>query len=197
MQLRKLLSDDKIIERAIAGDEAAFRQIVEFYLKRVVNTSYRFVFNHEDAEDIAQDVFVEVFQSITSLREKATLSSWIYKITVAKSLDFIRKKKRKKRFGDLQRIFGVADDSPDLPAPGYFPPDEILENKERKQALLLALDKLPENQRVAFTLSKVEGYSYQDITDIMGLTLPAVESLIHRAKNNLKKKIQVFYKKNI
>ena len=91
-----------------SGDEL-FRALVTEHQEMVINTCYRFVLNREDAEDLAQDVFVEVHRSLDQFREESKLSTWIYRIAVTKSLDHLRRMKRKKRFSSLKRIIGVDD----------------------------------------------------------------------------------------
>jgi len=125
------LDETTLIPKLKAGDHQAFRMLVEAYQEQVLNTCYGFVHNKEEAEDLTQEVFVEVFRSIEKFR------------------------------GDA------------------------------KQKML---EKIPENQRIAFTLHKYEGLSYKEVAEIMGLSLPAIESLMHRGKTNLKKKLSVYYK---
>lgn len=148
----------------------------------VVNTCYRFVFNREDAEDLAQEVFIEVYRSLDKFREESKLSTWIYRIAVTKSLDHLRRLKRKKRFSSLKRVIGIDDPADSIPAASNDNPADVLDSKERLSVLQNALDGLPDNQKTAFLLSKQDGYSNQEIADILQTTIPAVESLIHRAK---------------
>jgi len=161
----------------------------------VYNTCWGFVRNPEDAEDLAQEVFVEVHHSIKGFRADAKLSSWIYRISVTKSLEFLRKKKRKKRFALIQRITGNANEELH-PIPDNLHPGIQLEQKERAQLLFAAIDKLPDNQRIAFTMHKVEGLPYQEIAEIMDMTLSSVESLMFRAKKNLQKLLGDYYRNN-
>ena len=174
-----------------------FKLIVETHQEKVRNTCYRFVNHPDDADDIAQEVFIQVYESLSHFRNEAELSTWIYRIAVNKSLDFVRRKKRKKRFGKLVSLFGSEEKSKEivLPAPGN--PQVDLEDKERKQILNKAIDKLPDNQRTAITLSKIKGFSNKEIAEIMNLSLSAVEGLIHRAKKNLHKKLYYFYERHL
>lgn len=173
--------------------EEQFRSLVAEHQEMVINTCYRFVFNREDAEDIAQDVFVEVFRSLEQFREEAKLSTWIYRIAVTKSLDHLRRLKRKKRFSSLKRMVGLADPSEDIAAPVKDNPAEAFVENERAAVLQNALNSLPENQKTAFLLSKQEGYSNQEIADILKTSISAVESLVHRAKKNLHDKLYKYY----
>jgi RNA polymerase sigma-70 factor (ECF subfamily) len=188
--------DESALQKDLkSGNPEAFKQFVDHYQSKVINTCYGFVHNREDAEDIAQEVFLEVYTSITRFREEAKLSTWIYRICVTKSLDFIRKKKRKKRFGFIRNILGVEKQIEQIPASPTTNPQTNLEQQERARILQQAVDSLAENQRIAITLSKDEGFSYQEIADIMGTSVSAIESLIHRAKKNLQKKLYQYYEK--
>jgi RNA polymerase sigma-70 factor (ECF subfamily) len=173
--------------------EELFKSLVAEHQEMVINTCYRFVFNREDAEDLAQDVFVEVFRSLEQFREEAKLSTWIYRIAVTKSLDHLRRLKRKKRFSSLKRIIGVADPAEDIAAPFTDNPAETLAGSERARILQDALNSLPDSQKTAFLLSKQEGYSNQEIADILKTSVSAVESLVHRAKKNLHDKLYAYY----
>jgi RNA polymerase sigma-70 factor (ECF subfamily) len=181
---------------AMRSKEELFRNLVAEHQEMVINTCYRFVFNREDAEDLAQDVFVEVFRSLEQFREESKLSTWIYRIAVTKSLDHLRRIKRIKRFGTLKRVIGVEDPSVNVAAPFSENPAETLEENERSKVLQNALQHLPDNQKTAFLLSKQDGFSNQEIADILKTTVSAVESLIHRAKKNLHDRLYAYYKQH-
>ncbi|MCG8342359.1 MAG: RNA polymerase sigma factor [Chlorobiales bacterium] len=161
----------------------------------VLNTCYRFVLNREDAEDIAQEVFLEAYRSLDSFRQESKLSTWIYRIAVTKSLDHLRKKKRKKRFSSLKRVIGMNDPVEEITPPSQETPADVLTGTERTETLQNALDSLPDNQKTAFLLSKYDGYSNQEIAELLHTTVSAVESLVHRAKKNLQKKLEKYYRK--
>jgi RNA polymerase sigma-70 factor (family 1) len=170
----------------------AFDVIYETYKTKVFNTAIGYVQNQEDAEEITQDVFVEVYRSAAQFEGKSSPGTWIYRITINKSLDFIKSKQRKKRFAFLASLFNDAGvlkhDVPDFHHPGV-----ILENKERSAVLFKAIGTLPENQRTAFILSKLEGLSYAEISEVMETSVSAVESLLFRAKQNLQKELNNFF----
>ena len=176
--------------------EDEFSAIVAEHQKMVLNTCYRFVLNKEDAEDIAQEVFLEAHRSLDNFRQESKLSTWLYRIAVTKSLDHLRKKKRKKRFSSLKRVIGFNDPTEEmaLSSPSETPAELFSEN-ERKEVLQNALDRLPDNQKTAFLLSKYDGYTNQEIAEIMNTTVSAVESLVHRAKKNLQQKLEKYYRK--
>jgi len=177
------------------GSQQAFNDLLEAYQQKVFNTCISFVPNKEDAEDIAQEVFVEVFKSIHKFKGNSKLSTWIFRISTNKCLEFIRKKNTKKRFGFLQSIAG---NTIPIDKTGYFiemnHPGIILENKEKSETLFRAINQLPEAQRVVFTLHKVDGRSYQEIGEIIEKSVSSVESLMFRAKKNLQQLLEEFYK---
>lgn len=168
------------------SDNTDFWVMVEEHQEKVLNTCYRFVHRREDAEDLSQEVFLEVYRSLDKFHGDAELSTWIYRIAITKSIDFLRKQKRKKRFAEAKRIFGLEDEPlPDLPADEKSRPDVILQEQERQDILKKAVDSLPEKQRVAIILNKYEGFKQKEIAQIMNSTVPGVESLVHRGMNNL------------
>jgi RNA polymerase sigma-70 factor (ECF subfamily) len=191
------MDDIEIIKRLKDGDDETFRMVVEKYQKMVLNCSYKFLRNRESAEDITQEVFLQVFESINSFRADSKLSTWIYRITVTKSLNHLKSLKRKKRFAMLISLFGEDEVEQRITAPENMSPIKELENQDRARVLSLALDKLPENQRIAFTLSKNNEMSYEEISLILNTSISSVESLIHRAKTNLKKILFIYYKKHL
>lgn len=186
------LSEWILIEQLKQKDESAFKTIVETWKDMVFNTALGIVQSMEDAEDVAQEVFIQVYESIHSFKGESKFSTWLYRITITKSMDHLRKKKRKKRFAFIQSLFGmnneVLHDPPDFNHPGI-----TLDNKEKAAILFKAIERLPETQKIAFTLHKIEGLSYQEVSQVMNSTLSSVESLLHRAKNNLKKHLSDYY----
>ncbi|MBJ2173396.1 RNA polymerase sigma factor [Aureibaculum sp. A20] len=191
------MQEEQFIEELRQGKQHAFSQLIDDYQQKVFSTCISFVPNKEDAEDIAQEVFVEVFNSISRFKGNSKLSTWIYRIATNKSLEFIRKKSTKKRFAFLQSIIGN-----DIPADStkYFTemnhPGVLLENKEKSETLFKAINQLPEAQKVVFTLSKVDGMSYQEISDITEKSVSSVESLLFRAKKKLQEILEIYYKNN-
>jgi len=190
------MSDHEIIEQLKQGKEQAFKMLVDNYRKLVVNTCYGLVHNREDAEDIAQDVFIEVYRAVQHFRADAKLSTWLYRIAVNRSLNHIRDNKKHKWFRSFEN--DVADKSRQLQqieSARSEHPEFELENKQRALILHEAVNSLPENQKVAFTLSKYEDLSYNEIAEVMEMSVSSVESLLFRAKKNLQKKLHTCYKK--
>lgn len=173
-------------------DRNAFKTLVEAWQDMVFNTAVGILQNEEDAEDVAQEVFMQVFESIETFKEESKLSTWIYRITVSKAMDHIRKKRTKKRFAFLKSLF--KDDGLEMiEPPDFIHPGVKLENKENAQALFQAMDKLPPNQKTAFVLNKMESLSYAEVGDILELSSSAVDSLLQRARQNLKKELKTHF----
>ena len=164
-----------------------FQSLFNQYKVLVYNVALHYVQSIEDAEEITQDVFVQVYQSIEKFQNKATFKTWIYRITINKSLDFIKHKKSKKRFF----IFGQRSDSEkDLQNISSFEhPGIAMEHQEDAAILFKVINELTENQRTAFILSKLDGLSNPEIASIMDVSISSVESLVFRAKTTLKEKL--------
>jgi RNA polymerase sigma factor (sigma-70 family) len=189
------LNELELIQQLRAGDELAFKSLVENYQNLVYNTALGVVQNSEDAEDVTQEVFIQVFRSIDQFKGDARLSTWIYRITTTKALDHIRSRKRKKRFAFITSLFGPNDELIHEPV-DFQHPGVTLDRKEQAALLFRMIDQLPENQKVAFTLHKTEELSYQEIADVMQLSVSAVESLLFRARQNLRKLLEKYYQQN-
>jgi RNA polymerase sigma factor (sigma-70 family) len=183
------LSEQDLVQKLTERNELAFRQLVHEHQDRVYNVAIGIVQDEAEAEDVAQEVFIEIIESIHHFKGESRLFTWIYRIAITHSLEVVRKRKRKKRFGFMVRLFQGEATEPEVDVPHFVHPGVQLENKERAAILFKAIDDLPENQKIAFTLHKIEDLSYEDIAKVMNVTLSSVESLIHRAKLNLQKKL--------
>lgn len=153
----------------------------------VYNVALNYVQNSQDAEEVTQDVFVKVFQSIETFKSNSSIKTWIYRITINQSLDFIKQKNSRKRFfmfGKKSENEAEYHNSSNFEHPGI-----LLENQEDAKLLFAIINTLPENQKTAFILCKVDGLSNPEVAEIMEMSISAVESLIFRAKNSLKEKL--------
>ena len=184
------LDEQELIQRIVAKDDAAFRTLVELYQSSVLSACYRILGNQQDAEDVAQDVFVMVYRKAESFRGESGLSTWLYRIAVNLSLNRLRRRKWDRLFGILTLSEAESEETIDrMEAPEQDRPDRQLEANERSRILTDVLNTLPEKQRVAIILHKIEGLSHQEIAEILQISLSSVESLVHRAKRNLQKKL--------
>lgn len=166
-----------------------FEEIYHTNKNLVFNLALQYVQNKEDAEEITQDVFVSAYQSLDSFQYEAKMSTWLYRITIHKALDFIKAKNRKKRFALLRSIFGIQNEL-EIDTPVFDHPGVSLEQKEGFEQLFKHINSLPDNQKTALILSKIEEKSQIEIAEIMQLSPKAVESLVQRAKVNLLKKLK-------
>lgn len=186
------MNDQELIPLLQQGDEPAFRWLVETYRNRVFHTALNIVQDEKEAEDVAQETFIQVFESVAAFKGESSLSTWIYRITVRKAIDKTRRKKA--RTGLRKWLPAWMPDERKSDAPGFFHPSLAAEQKEKAAVLFRAISRLPEKQRLAFTLVKVQGMKYEEACAIMDQQLKAVESLITRAKQNLQKELEQYYK---
>jgi RNA polymerase sigma factor (sigma-70 family) len=156
----------------------------------VYNLALNYLQHSGDAEDITQEVFVKIYQRLhTHDQAKASLKTWICKITLHHCIDLVRSANTKKRFGSLVSIFTKDSNEPAIDVPLHYNPGIAAEDKDQLQVLLKHINQLPEKQKTALILLKMEDYSQNETADIMGISTKAVESLFHRAKNSLEKKL--------
>jgi RNA polymerase sigma-70 factor (ECF subfamily) len=191
-----LTNETILIEQLKRGDETAYKTIVDQWKDLIYNTVLGIVQNETEAEDLTQDVFIKVFENISSFKGESKLSTWMFRIATTTALDHLRSKKRKKRFGFVQSIFGNNEDEREDEIPDFHNPGVTLDNKERAAVLFKAISTLPDNQKAAYTLNKLEGLSYREIGEVLNTTVPAVESLMSRANANLRRKLEDYYNKN-
>jgi len=183
------MSDKNLVQEIIQhNNHQAFEELVNRYKKMVITTGMGFLSNYHDAEDIAQDVFIELYKSLPEFRNESKLSTWIYRITVNKSLNFLRRRKREtiisSFWGDKRKENGESKFNIHLIDE---PINSNLETREQHRLLRNAINKLPDNQRIALILSTYQELSYKEIAEVMEVSLSAVESLLFRAKSNLRK----------
>lgn len=183
------MTEEELLLGLRNGEEPAFKELVMLFQDKVFNTALGLLQHHTEAEDIAQEVFIQVYRSIDQFKGDSLLSTWIYRITVTRSLDHLRSKKRKKRFGFLSSLFGE-DNKPVYEPEDFNHPGVQKERKEDAALLFKMIDQLPGNQRTAFILNKVEELSYREIAGILNSSESAVDSLLQRAKQNLRKKLK-------
>jgi RNA polymerase sigma-70 factor (ECF subfamily) len=189
------MQPEELLFLASKGDAVAFRQLYELFKGKVYNTCLSYLQHSNDAEEATQDVFVEVHHSSATYKGTASVSTWIYRIAVNKCLDRIRYNNRQKRFAILSSLFNHDTGALIHDPPNFDHPGIKLENKEKAKVLFQAIWQLPENQKTAFILRQLEGLSQREIAEIMQMGEKAVESLIQRAKANLRGILSDFYNK--
>jgi len=178
-----------LVTQLQAGSEAAFRTLVERYQDRIYRTVLALLRSPEEAEDVAQEVFVEVHQTISRFRGDAALSTWLYRLATSRALKNRQKARAKKRFAYFTSLLGF-DNAVLHEVPDHAHPLALLEGKQQLRLLLDHVARLPDQQQVAFTLRHEQELSYGEIAAVLNVTVPAVESLLFRARQTLRKHLQ-------
>lgn len=180
-------SDTELMAQVAGGETHVFREIFEKYQNQVMNTIYRFTGDYNQAEDLTQDVFIRVFKSAKRYKPKAKFKTWLFKIVVNLCLNYRRDKARNRTQSlDAPLITANGEIVREVRAPDGDIPDVALEELELRKVVRDAIDSLPENQRMVVILQRFEEMSYKDISEALGISLSAVESLLFRARQNLK-----------
>ncbi len=188
--------DEKILLERIANkDEQAFQLFVEKYHQLVLNVCNNILNNFDDAMDISQDVFIKIYESIESFRGESKITTWLYRISVNKSLNYLRSKKKRKWFSSIDVIFN-GDNAKNTPEDIALKPGENIEIEENKKALHIALNKLSKKQNIALTLNNFEDLSYKEIAEIMEISVTEVGVLINRGKKKLKTLLIDYFNNN-
>ena len=182
-------AEAELVAQLQQGSEAAFRTLVERYQNRVYRTVLGLLRSPEEAEDVAQEVFVEVYQTIGRFRGEATLTTWLYRLATSRALKNRRRARAQKRFAYFTGLLGFG--SGQLPEPAdHAHPQARLEDREQVAILAARIARLPEQQQVAFTLRHEQDLSYEEIAAVLRTTVPAVESLLFRARKTLRTHLQ-------
>jgi RNA polymerase sigma-70 factor (ECF subfamily) len=176
------------------GDEAAFRTLVRHYQERLFKVAYGILLDREEAWDIVQDVFFKVFQSIHSFKAQARLSTWLHRITVNHCLNWKRRWKRRLR-GFHRPLDSDSNDPqghyPPLGTEEYQPERQVRE-KQMAEHLWRQISKLPEDARAVYMLKEVEGFSYDEIAEVLGIKRGTVSSRLFYARKKIKKALAPF-----
>jgi RNA polymerase sigma factor, sigma-70 family len=179
------MQQELLIKRILEGETELFELLVDEHQHRVFSTALGMLHNSQDAEDISQDVFLEAFRLLSSFRNDSSIATWLYRITVNKSLNLIKKNKRSNILRSMENLVQGKQNPADQLQDSSPNAQENMEEQQQIAILQATLNKLPENQRIAFTLSKYEELSYAEIAEIMQLSISAIESLIFRARKKI------------
>lgn len=180
--------DREVLERVAAGDREAFTELVERHQERVLRLAERFLGDADEARDAAQEVFLKVYRRADAFSPQAKVSTWIHRITVNHCLNRLR---RRKIVRFLPFVQGEDPEDPVVePADEAPGPEEVLAARRRWRATREAIDALPLSQRSVLVLAKLEGLSYKEIAETLGVSLGAVESRLFRAMRTLEQRAQ-------
>jgi RNA polymerase sigma-70 factor (ECF subfamily) len=182
-------ADAALVAQLQQGSEAAFRTLVARFQNRVYSTAFSLLRSAEDAEDVAQEVFVEVYQTIHQFRGEAALSTWLYRLATSRALQHQRRLKARKRFAFFTSLLGFSTQALPEP-PDHAHPLALLEGAQQLQALQQHIGRLPAQQQVAFTLRYEQDLPYAEIAAVLGTSVAAVESLLYRARHTLRQHLE-------
>jgi RNA polymerase sigma-70 factor, ECF subfamily len=186
--------DVRLMLRVRDDEPAAFRELVEAYQHRLVAVMHHLVGSAEEAEDLAQEVFLRVYRARHKYRARSKFSTWLFTIANNLALNSLRSRQRKPVVPLDVRDSGPLGPRPaeQLVADRGAPPSQRLQEQELAAVVKLALDGLNDRQRMAVVLHKFEDMHYAEIAEVMGLTTKAVKSLLNRARNNLRVALQQY-----
>jgi RNA polymerase sigma-70 factor (ECF subfamily) len=191
------MDDKQLIKKILEQNDQAFGILVEKYKKLVYAAIFRLVRNTTDAEDIFQDVFLEVYRSIHFLRNENDLAAWLFKISYNKAISFLRKKNPAQANSNFNQEYQMPADGNMCSLVDFQTPAKKLEEQEAEIVLYAAIDKLPEMQKKTLLMHRFENYSHKEIGEMMNLSIASVESLIYRAKISLRKSLYSYFKKHL
>ena len=179
----------RLMMRVREGDAAAFEKLVELHQSAVIGTVARMLNNVDDAHDIAQQVFVRVWRSAQRYEPSAKFTTWLFTITRNLVFNEMRRRSRKREVSMEEQ---AEEFHRDHAAPSRANPDTVAQQEELERAIDRAIESLPDKQRLAVSLRRYEDMPYEEICEILGMSLSAVKSLLFRARNDLKEKLAAY-----
>lgn len=190
---REKIQERRLVRRLRRGDQRAFATIVRTYQQRVFNMVFRFLGNREEAEDVAQDVFVTVYQSAASFRGDSKFSTWLYRVTVNHCKNRLKYLKRRGRhmgrpldeIAEHQIAQGSGETQPAYHA-AIPRPDDLAAGRQLEALIQREMAKMDEDHRLLLVLRDIQGLSYQEMAEVTGLNVGTIKSRLHRARLALK-----------
>mgnify|MGYP001196299981 FL=1 len=182
-----------LVKRAKSGDYQAFDLLVLKYQSRLISTAFKFVKDVQIAEDIVQDSFIKAFNALESFREDSSFYTWIYRITVNTSKNFLVSKKRKSELlnSDLSE-----EASYEIEPVETYSPEDLLQATQLKKVITETIDQLGEDTRTALTLRELDGLSYEQIADVVNCPVGTVRSRIFRGREVIDEAISQYKQDN-
>ena len=180
-------SERALIRQIRAGDREAFEDLTQLYIKRAFSTALRFTRNEADAKDMVQEAFVKAYVNLHTYDEHYGFASWFFKILVNSCLNFLKREKRRRLLFDSWKRTPDADFErlEERHASESLNPEDVYLQNERTEAIMRALDRLPEKQRLAIVLYDLEGFSQQEVAGILECPLGSVMSRIYYGRRKL------------
>ncbi len=192
-----MLDERATITRIAEGDQDALEALYRQYAEVVYNTLISYTKNAEDTEELMQDVFISIYDTAHKFRFDSAVSTWVYRVSVNKALDFLRKKNAAKRKGIFSSLYRKDSGELQFDQTDFVHPGVKMENVEDAKCLFQAISELSENQKTVFILTQIEQLPQQEVADIMQITRKAVESLLQRAKMNLRTILENYYPERV
>ena len=188
------LSSEDLMVRIAKGDDDAFEILVNRHQTSVLNLIYRFIGDRTQAKDLAQEVFLRVWQTAKSYEPKAKFTTWTYRIATNLCFNELKAARRRRWFPFYRSEEDNENAVEDTYSDGSPTAEDLLLAKERSRQISDALQDLPANQRMALILKRYDDLPYEEIARVMGCSVSAIESLLVRAKKNLQEKLKNFRK---
>lgn len=190
-------TDTELIERIGKGDNEALELLVSRYEGLVYNLAYRMLGNRDDAEDVLQDTFFNVIRSIDKFQSRSSFSTWLYRVATNAALTKLRKRSRRDKsetefLDEANSVQKLAHAGHKLTDWSESPSDRLL-NSEARKKMDEAIDELPEMYRVVFVLRDVEGLPAAEVAEVLGLSVAAVKSRLHRARLYLRNRLSTYF----
>ncbi len=194
-------TDEELITQIREGDRTAFEQLVSRYEDRVYNLAYRMLASRQDAEDVLQDTFLNVIRGLDKFRGTSSFSTWLYRIATNAALTKIRKRSRREKsesefLDDVYAVKRAARAGAVLPDWSANPATRALDDEARRQ-MGEAINELPKIYRAVFVLRDVEGLPAAEVAEVLGLSVPAVKSRLHRARLYLRNRLSGYFTEEI
>lgn len=179
--------EKELVQRSRNGDTAAFEELIQSYEKRIFNIALRMTGNREDSSDIAQEVCIKIFKSISKFKEDASFSTWVYRITSNVCIDEMRKRKN----NVVPLIFAGEDGEMEIPVASQDKlPEEIAESNEMSRLIKTCISQLAPEHKTIVVFRDIYDYTYEEISKILNISIGTVKSRLNRARNILKTKIK-------
>ncbi len=183
--------DIRLMEKVRAGDMDAFRDLVETHQQRVIGTVTRMLGDHNDAEDLAQQIFVRVWKSAPRWEPTAKFTTWLY--TILRNLVFNECRRRARhKTTSLDAATDDEDHPQQFPDGNAKPADTAMLDEEMQEAIERSIQELPEAQRMAVIMRRYQDVSYEEIAEVLDLTVPSVKSVLFRARTELREKLRKY-----
>lgn len=190
--MEAILADQELVAGVQHGDEGSYILLIQRYSDRIFNLAFRLTHNREDAEEVLQDVFVTLYRKLDRFEGKSAFSSWLYRITLNTAFMVLRKRKQSPTIS-MEDIAPQVRESGSASTSPFANINYITTRHQLRSVLEEAIGSLPDDYRAIFLLRDVDGLSNEEVGDVMGLSVSAVKSRLHRARITLRKRLKRFY----